>query len=399
MKAGRVKLGRQLAHHSVEIVCGVALVIGGVVAQVRGSTPSSEGTAQPDMVSLITGGILVALGGVMLSWIASKALAERQALQAAQSARNDVDEKLDNLSRVLGQAAGQISQAVEQVELNQVPPSTGFALVSQATRMIYGQVNEIAVIRGVEFDSAYLLQTAGKLDDLARQLSAPGAARDANDEITEVRRQLQEMRASLSGTSTVVPRGYSEAPVECPACGRRNSVRLGTMPGDTMLATCASCSTPFNVHRNAAGDAFSRPLGQPGSQNMSDAPLPVRYLKFQCDQCGKALRAKVDGHPTRVMVCTSCLAYLVVDHHNESVASDGRFERIDVETVGISGSRPKFLCPSCGRTIKTALPFDEGWLGLCLSDRKALVVEGSRFSALLAARSVNGTGHETSIAG
>lgn len=164
--------GRGLSRRIVESIAGAIMLGAGILLQVLGAR-SDQAPASLGTPLLIIGGVLVAIGGVALSWIASSILTERQTFEARESARSEIDDKLDNLSRALGQAAGQISQAVEQADVGQIPSATGFALVSQATRTIYGQVNEIAVIRGQRFDAAQLLDTAARLDDLARQLSGP----------------------------------------------------------------------------------------------------------------------------------------------------------------------------------------------------------------------------------
>lgn len=356
---------------SVEVVCGVGLIVAGVVVQVQGSRTPTNTTL------LVTGAVLVALGGVLISWIAARALGEKQAEEAAEVARNEIDEKLDSLSRVLGQAAGQISQAVEQVDLQQIPASTGFALISQATRMVYGQVNEIAVLRGSEFDSAYLLDTATTLDDLARQLAGPGNSRTSN-RIEEVRRQLQDVKANLASGKKAAERSYPEATVGCPYCGARNEVRLGSLPGDTAAGSCAVCGESFNAHRAASGSAFSRPRGVAGAISAPDGTAkaaPARRWEFSCPKCEREMSAPSDGQGARLMICTSCMAALDVDPDERGVKQRGAFElRTDVQ-FRANGTRPKWNCPSCGRVVKAALITDRGHLGICSEDRIALMVE------------------------
>lgn len=368
-----MELLRRLANDAVEVFCGIALVVGGIVMQVAGS-PAGE---SPDRTLMITGAVLVAFGGVLLSWITSKALAEGQADEAVATARSEIDQKLDNLSRVLGQSAGQISQAVEQAELDQIPAPTGFALVSQATRMIYGQVNEIAVIRGAAFDSAYLLQTANQLDDLARQLGAPGTAAHAGD-IAEVRRQLELVQERLSASGHATQRTYANSEVPCPYCQTANVVRLGTTPGETAAAVCAACGETFNSHRASNGAAFSRPRGsfagasaQPHSAVVAQ---PVEKWIFACPECSNEMRTPTGG-PERTMVCTSCFKALSVNAQEEEVDVVGSFRVIENAPHQRNGNRPKFECPDCGRAVKAALRTDRGYLGLCTSDRVAMLLD------------------------
>lgn len=253
---------KALTASPVELLAGLVLIVLGVVAQVQGSGSS--------VVLMVAGGIGVAVGGILLSWIASKELGERQTLEAVDASRQEIDSKLDSLSRVLGQAAGQIGQAVQAVESGQSDSRTGFALVSQATRMIYGQVNEIAVIRGTSFDSAYLLETASQLDDLARRLTSPDV--DERNELAEVRKELAAVKANLSA-GAAAQRSFSLEPVACPYCENVNRVRLGSLGGDTASASCAACSERFNVHRNAAGRRSPVRSVQPVLKGSSRRPL------------------------------------------------------------------------------------------------------------------------------
>lgn len=66
----------------VEVVCGVAMVVFGVILQVNGTTGDT-----PNPTLTVSGGILVAVGGVLLSWMASRILAERQAVEASEDSR------------------------------------------------------------------------------------------------------------------------------------------------------------------------------------------------------------------------------------------------------------------------------------------------------------------------
>jgi len=320
---------------------------------------------------------MVALGGVAVSWIASSILAEHQAAEAAAQAREEVDQKLDNLSRVFGQAAGQISQAVEQAELQQIPAATGFALVSQATRMIYGQVNEIGVIRGVKFDAARLLETASMLDDLARQLSGSS---NKTDDVNEVRRKIQVVQETLS---TVTPqRQMSEVVIDCPYCNRANHVRLGNLPGDSATATCTNCSDVFNVHRTGTGTAFTRPRVPAASLPAGLQPVPLtRRWTFQCPKCQKRLSAIEDGRGIRPMVCTTCLTALDVEPAAQMVSLALGYTKIDASNFARRAKRPKILCPTCGETRIAMLSGDRGFVGMCIVDKFVFEVPYADFEA------------------
>lgn len=359
---GPLSTPKFIANSTVEIVCGVVMVALGVVLQV-GETSAAE----PDQTILVVGGLLIALGGILLSWIASRAFAETQSQKAVAEARAEVDLKLDNLSRVLGQAAGQISQAIEQHDLEQSRADTCMALVSQANRMIYGQVNEIAVIRGTSFDSGYLLETASTLDGLARELSLPGNPGDA--QIDSVRRRIEDVRADLATSKAVTGRSYLPEIATCPHCRTSVSAKLGSVPGDTAAAICTSCQRSLNVHRAANGSAFSRPRGgsQPG------LPPSLARWSFQCPSCGNSMSSTALGGP-KVMVCLKCSAAINVEPTARSVVLDGEFRREYLTAFERQGSRPRVACPTCNASVNAHLITDEGYFGTCVTDRVLVVI-------------------------
>jgi len=363
----------------VEVVCGVAMVVFGVILQVNGTTGDT-----PNPTLTVSGGILVAVGGVLLSWMASRILAERQAVEASEDSRvaaqsaleaaqAEVDEKLNNLSRVLGQAAGQIAQAVEKVDAGLVSEVTGFELISQANRMIYGQVSEIAVIRKSSFDPAYLLDTAATLDELARELTSRTHSDDASAEresLVSVRERIETVRVGLK-TAGGSLRVVSDVDTTCPYCDRSNRVSLGTTPGDTASATCKHCGEIFNAHRNAAGDAFTRRRG-PQVGGLSSQPTPRWALR--CPGCDHVLTVPKNGKGERQVVCPECFAALNVDPGLEVVSQDGIYEARVANDVYRSGSRPKAPCPVCGAKVNMPLRRKDGFFGFCVQDRIALTI-------------------------
>jgi transcription elongation factor Elf1 len=364
----------------VEVVASVAMIVIGVILQVNGSSGGS-----PNAVLTVTGGVLVAIGGVLLSWMASRILAERQREEAASTAKRDkeaameaaqaeVDEKLNNLSRILGQSAGQISQTVEKVEMGSISEVTGFELISQANRMIYGQVNEIAVMRKAKFDSAYLLETATTLDKLGRELTARTHGDDGQHdpaELESVREQIDDVLKGLLSGDHTAPRATSEVHTTCPYCDKPVQVSVGTTPGDTASATCSHCGEGFNIHRNSAGAGFTR---KRGPRTADDAPAPPSRWMFKCPMCQKILGAPKNGKGERVMVCPGCFWSLHVDPGTEVVTKGCQLDKVDAAGTYRSGTRPKAPCPKCQTPINMPLRYSDGYFGFCVSDRIALLV-------------------------
>lgn len=372
----------------VELLAGVTMVVVGVMLQVDGADPK-----HPDAALTVAGGILLALGGVLLSWLAARILADKQneenkiqarvdAEAAMQAAQSEVDDRLNSLSRALGQAAGQITQAVEKVQSNNVSAATGFELVSQANRMIYGQVNEIAVLRKSKFDPAYLLDTAAKLDELARELSATTHADEGAVDaagIATVREQLESVRKGLTISADQPVRSISKEDATCPYCDRPVRVALGTTPGDTASATCPHCGEMFNAHRNSAGGAFTRRRGPQGGPVASPQPR----WKFECPKCGGVISASDNGKGQREMVCPQCFEGLLVDPGLREVEPTGPYQSAPAQDARRVGSRPRSRCPECESTVNMPLRFQDGYFGYCSLDRVVLTITDEDWRAIL----------------
>ncbi|MGP5730364.1 hypothetical protein ACT3S2_07150 [Arthrobacter sp. AOP36-A1-22] len=373
----------------VEVIAGIAMIVIGVILQVSGSSGKV-----PNPTLTVTGGVLVALGGVLLSWLASRILSERQreesrknakdeSANAVEVARAEIDEKLNNLSRVLGQAAGQISQTVEKFEMKVFSADTGFELISQANRTIYGQVNEIAVMRKSKFDSASLLDTAHSLDKLGRELASRSDADNSQQDSTglaQLQNKINEVIEELADSNGSVPRASGKVRTTCPYCDFGVNVLVGATPGDTSIETCPNCGEVFNVHRNSAGAGFTRKFGPKGAENSSKEKLP--RWKFSCTNCSVDLFASQNGKGERTMVCSSCFFAFNVDPTAESAIQIGQLDKMEAVEPYRSGSRPKAPCPKCKNTVNMALRYDDGFFGFCPEDMVALVVTDKNWDDL-----------------
>jgi hypothetical protein len=364
----RMRFVRVLLSSPVETLCGLVLIGAGVyVSSIGSSAPVHRNGL------LTMGGLLTTFGGVLVSWVASKALAKDQA-------QAEFGQQLGNLSRNLGQAASQISRAVEQSQDHDVSAETGFALISQANRTIYGQVNEISVIQGAGFDPAYLLETASKLDSLALQLESSGKGGEA---VQQVRRQLEQVRTTLSRGPAV--RTYSRVQVACPECSSTNGLELGDVPGDTAAGTCSACGSRYNAHRSADGRAFSRSAGP---SELPRTTAPASRWAFDCPSCGRRMTARTDQGPKR-MLCTDCFAGSQVDPTAQDVQPDGQYSRTVVPVAGSSGTRPVVACPVCGKLRNAILTTDSSFFAVCADDRQALEVSRPAWAAWSAEQESN----------
>jgi hypothetical protein len=342
-----------------ETFIGIATTALGIIVTALGADAKTHRGA-----FLTIGALLTACGGVLISWIVSRAYARDEA-------KREFGSQLGYLSRNLGQAAGQIARAVEQAQARDIDAGTGFALVSLANRMVYGQVNEIAVIQGAGFDPAYLLETASKLDNLARELETQQTDDGKPDALASVRRELANVRTTLSRGP--VGRTFSTAAALCPYCGATNQVELGDFPGDTATILCHVCAHKFNAHRGQAGDAFTRKMG-PASP--STAPSVARWA-FPCPTCGAEVSAP---RTSKNLVCMKCLTALVVNAATESVTGAGTYTRSDAPIFDVMKARPTYVCPACGRYCRGTLNTGTSYIAFCPSDKLVFEVSHDDFT-------------------
>lgn len=353
-----MKLFSSLRSSPIESLCAFVFVAVGIYVSSVGSSATQDKTGL-----LTAGGLLTTFGGILFAWVVSKAFASAEA-------REEFQQQLGHLSRNLGQAAGQISRAVEQSQSKDISSESGLALISQANRMIYGQVSEISVIQGTGFDSAYLLETATTLDGLARQLESGGSEAD---ELKSVRRQLQEVRTSLAKAPS---RTFSGVTLACPHCLSINEVELGDFPGDTASVACAACGVKFNAHRSSDGSAFSRPAG-PAAKTPSSA-VRERWT-FACPSCERQMSTWTGEGEAR-LVCFDCDRPIIVDREEQTARlGEGTYSRGVGAIEGKQGSRPTVRCVKCGTKLNAFLQAGDSFLGVCHGDRQIMEVSRADF--------------------
>lgn len=355
---------------AVEIVCGLVMILVGVWL-----TAASSTSVPPNQLGIGAGGLLTALGGVLMSWVVAFAVSKREAVK-------QLNEQFDAVSRNLGQAATRVSRAVEQCQAQELDSTTTLALISQATTLIYGQIDQIQRLIGARFDSEAIMQTFKELDQLATKLDREPRA--ASEEVRgEVARILQRVRR---GTQPVA----KKVEVECPYCEVSYPVSLGTDSGATSTVTCLSCTGRFNVHRSSGGEAFTRPIGRieattPALDLAKSAaaevrPVAVERTSAPCAECGKPLEIMRKGIDTpRLMICTACFRSNFVTPMSLQVVKGEKFERSVGIIVGRAGSQAYVNCPKCGKSIRTILNNGHSRFGFCSEDRQIVEVTHAAF--------------------
>lgn len=348
---------REVTERLLELVVAFILVLAGIVA-----TASADGSA----LWAAFGSGLTALGGVQIAWIASAAsgrLVERR----------EQKRQLDVLSRAIGQTVGSVGWAVAQAKEGQMSPERALDLVSQGTQFLYGQVNEISVLRGEAYDSAYLLETAKTLESLARDLEGAEVRRvDARsaDEVTRVLEQLGKVRSQLSSRASV-ERTRSLEEVSCPYCGHQNDVTLGLFPGETTQASCSSCSQTFNAHRDSGGRTFVRRLG---------VHSPQQRIAIECPSCGEQMSLpRVSTAAKRKVICVSCFVIHQFADDGVELQTVGKAGRSKAASFSRNGKRPRVVCAAGGEELDALLKSATAFLAVCFLHDQVMEISREDF--------------------
>jgi transcription elongation factor Elf1 len=331
---------------SVEVIAALVLIVVGVVVTTNGAGHGDEPSELP---LLILGGVATTFGGVLLSWEAGKIVSRREAME-------EIRAQLDLVSRNLGQAAGQIIRTVEQSQMHEMHISTGLALVSQSTNIVYAQVNAIQNILGDRFNANDLLETASELDALAKQLERKGGDTD------RVREKLSRLTTELRDRAPASS-ARSEVETSCPYCGTDNSVQLGVNGGDTATKTCDSCGARFNIHRRVDGSFFTREITSAAHQTSTTV------AHYTCPQCAHADSLVVPEGVEKPIVCPECGRKLKIRPDGSMVDKGENLEVSAASPTGRFGSggfgaKPTVRCPRCQKELRCVLKSDDRFAAL-----------------------------------
>lgn len=145
----------------------------------------------------VVGGGLAAVGGALLSWSTAT-------VRTTEQAQKVLKPNLETISRHLAAASGQISRAVQAVNLGNVEATMAIGLISQTTSLLYGLVNDIQVMAGSEFSSENLIATVDGCEELAvslekklSMLSQPINPAEGEESIRAMRGELETLRLQL----------------------------------------------------------------------------------------------------------------------------------------------------------------------------------------------------------
>lgn len=342
----------------------------------------SDGTS--DGIKVATGalGNLLALaGGALLSWVIAATVSRRDA-------REELNEKLESLSRNLAVIYGRIMDAAQLGSRGAyVSEETALALIIQAADMINGQVTEIQAIRGNSFEGGILIETKEKLDDLSRKLArteSQGAQESVSLETSEVkalRNTVDAIRSDISRLQSGDAAGYTREDANCPNCGAVNGAFVGAAIGSTATRKCQACGIGFNIHRRADRTIFTRLVG-PAPAGAS-ANSVSEELTFNCTSCHKESKLRYsdrDGD-SKLVICLKCQQGLQIEIPSGAVERSVSINKSVGTITGKYGARPTVTCPGCGESMRCVLRDYEKheFLAFCDRDLNLIGVPESDF--------------------
>jgi hypothetical protein len=324
------------------------------------------GLSQSSGWSNVAGNVLVALGGILLSWTAATTFAGEQAV-------SELRVRLDGITRQLGTVSGQIRRAVSQAESGSADADTSFAVIAQSTGNLYGLVNEMQLMLGEPFRTEELIDTAETLEGLAMRLGDFTSRVGEETSIVEAE-ELQSLQLQLAAVqkqlSQASPGAARLESVNCPSCGKPATVSIRDSPGSSALSTCDRCGTRFHAHRAGDGSLFTRAWGGASASE----------LVVQCPKCSSAVTMRIydNDHGTKSRFCLTCFSRLAIDVDAEAVVEVREEAPIDGVIVGRTGLKSIVRCSTCGnRWVGFFKKGDTVYAGCEVCDRLLRAIESA----------------------
>lgn len=241
-----------------------------------------------------------------------------------------------------------------------------------------------------------------------------GAFRDSRSDIEEMRPSLST-DSLLQATTLAAKRAAAplQAPepvtVTCPACSSRVLAHLTLRAGWTASATCSHCATSFLIHRRSDLTVYVGRINRLGAAVQvvpaEVVPLPVApelavvepplvqaadAFVVACPSCGakmaiNAFRLSSDDVTRRI--CTQCAQKIEVSITGRNITRSQAGKFVEAPVVGRRTAYAKVACDVDGKELNaTYLRRSDGaWVAVCPVHLHAFVVQRHDFRAWLAA--------------
>ncbi|MDQ1746090.1 MAG: hypothetical protein QOD07_353 [Frankiaceae bacterium] len=320
----------------------------------------------------ISGAVVSALGGILLSTVVTR-------FYAAQGARSEVAAHVSGLNRQVGATALQLSELITQTELGNIDTETCNYMINQASRTLYGLAREIEQALGGGFESERLVESvselAGLVDRVLQVTASASATPDApvQTELAAVRESLAALQSRLTGPASRGPRQLLSEQVGCPFCGEQTATVLGDVPGDSSTPQCPACGQRFHAHRANGGTVFARQPGVGRTQlDRVDGIAPLHEAELPCPACDTAIPLRWSTGTTAARWCLKCYTRLVFDLGELKVLSATPDSPLEGQFPG-SGGHTSIICPNDGVKSPTFSRVGNDRFAICTACRKLLV--------------------------
>jgi hypothetical protein len=205
------------------------------------------------------GSALSGAAGILLSWSAS-------AIHNTKKAAELLRPQLEAISRHLGTISSNIAKVGIDAENDIISPETAFALTRQCSATLYGLVNDLQVLSGTKFDSATIMDTVQRIDEMAHKVSQSASESKRKNESADFSIDVEKLQTEIHNLRTQITGSFIgetsnklvTEKVQCPYCQQLTKVVIGRHVGSTARNTCQQCSESFNTHRSGE-DVFARP--------------------------------------------------------------------------------------------------------------------------------------------
>jgi hypothetical protein len=298
-----------------------------------------------------------------MSWALTKAWVAHQH-------KSKLSSSLQALARPLSTSVTQLGYSVDMADYES---SSGIdtEIIRLNVQHLYGVLSELQALIGSPISVEEVIAIKGRLDMLGKRLAAqsedgggttPDKARvilrDAANELDSLKHQLQ----------TVIPgpqRSLGPVAVECPTCHASVHTVLGSLPGDSGMASCKDCGTRFHANRIGNGTVITRAYG---------ATKKRHQVTVTCPSCqADAPFTVAEGSTTLAQrFCLKCYAKLSLDPSSSLVTVLRTAQPPTAGRLSTDGS--EITCSLCEQRRRVIYTTEGKSFGVCQYDDVLLCV-------------------------
>ncbi len=292
-----LNLRAALRQSAVEVAAGLVMIVGGGIITGISSHTTSR----------VIGAVLVAVGGLLVSYRTTSVLARHQAQQ-------ELRDRLSLFNNQLRATAAQLVDTVGEAQAGAIEKDTCYALMLQSSQSLTALVGQMRSTFKITTDYRDMANARKEIMELVQDFRA--AAAEAKSVAEEEGREVEAERfADLEDAATAVEERLVEnlrepATVACPYCNKVVNIMIGTASGESALPNCPHCKNHFHAHRGRDGSVFAHKRGGSKEQISGERQEVV----VTCIECGASRSARIGTQPgsTAWIHCDECGARFAI---------------------------------------------------------------------------------------